>query len=106
MIKDVYLGLRGAGDYVLKIITADGKTYIYAVNAKDAATTKVTVGKGLQGALLGVRADQHRSGLRPRHHRVQAAGLGPSCLTAGAPGCPPRRARSFSPRSPSRRRGW
>jgi hypothetical protein len=48
MIKDVYLGLRGAGDYVLKIITADGKTYVYAVNAKDAATTKVTVGKGLR----------------------------------------------------------
>jgi hypothetical protein len=48
MIRDVYLGLRGAGDYVLKIITADGSTYIYAVNAKDASTTKVTVGKGLR----------------------------------------------------------
>jgi hypothetical protein len=48
MIRDVYLGLRGGGDYVLKIITADGRNYIYGVTAKDAATTKVIVGKGLR----------------------------------------------------------
>jgi len=48
LIKDIYLGLRGAGNYVLKVITADGKTYVYAVNAKDAATTKVAIGKGLR----------------------------------------------------------
>jgi hypothetical protein len=47
-VRDVYLGLRGAGDYVLKIITSDAKTYIYAVNANDAVTTKVRVGKGLR----------------------------------------------------------
>jgi hypothetical protein len=46
--KGAYLGVRGGGDYVLKLETGDGNTYIYAVSAKDMATTKITLGKGLR----------------------------------------------------------
>jgi hypothetical protein len=46
--KGAYLGVRGSGDFVLKLITGDDKTYIYAVSARDVATTKVTLGKGLR----------------------------------------------------------
>jgi hypothetical protein len=44
----VYLGTRGGGDFVLKLITGDDKTFIYSVNARDMATTKITLGKGLR----------------------------------------------------------
>lgn len=46
--KAAYLGLRGGGDYVLKLETGDGKTYTYNVLANDMATTKINVGKGLR----------------------------------------------------------
>jgi hypothetical protein len=48
MFKGVYLGTRGGGDFVLKLITGDDKTFIYSVNARDMATTKITLGKGLR----------------------------------------------------------
>lgn len=46
--KAAYLGMRGDGDFVLKIVTGDGKTYNYAVVGKDMETTKVHMGKGLR----------------------------------------------------------
>jgi hypothetical protein len=48
MFKGVYLGIRGTGDFVLKLVTGDDKTYIYTVNAQSQKTTKVTTGKGLR----------------------------------------------------------
>jgi hypothetical protein len=46
--KAVYLGMRGEGDFVLKLETGDGKTYNYAVVGKNMETTKVHLGKGLR----------------------------------------------------------
>jgi hypothetical protein len=48
MFKGIYLGVRGAGDFVLKLETGDDKTYTYAVTAQSAKTTKVRTGKGLR----------------------------------------------------------
>lgn len=47
-IKGIYLGLRGEGDWLLKVVADDDKTYIYSVSAKSMKTTKVEVGKGLR----------------------------------------------------------
>ena len=47
-IKGIYLGLRGEGDWLLKVVADDDKTYIYSVAAKSMKTTKVEVGKGLR----------------------------------------------------------
>lgn len=46
--KAAYLGVRGAGDFVFRILTGDGKTYNYAVTAKSMETTKIHLGKGLR----------------------------------------------------------
>ena len=49
--KGVYLSLRtkdDARDMVLKLVTGDGKSFIYAVRPNDMRTTKVHVGKGLR----------------------------------------------------------
>jgi hypothetical protein len=46
--KGAYLAIRGGGDFVLKVITGDGTTYNYAVNAQDMKTTKIRMGKGLR----------------------------------------------------------
>lgn len=46
--KAAYLGMRGEGDFVLKLETGDGKTYTYAVVGKDMETAKVHLGKGLR----------------------------------------------------------
>lgn len=46
--KSAYLGMRGTGSFVLKLETGDGKTYNYAVTAKDMQTTRVHFGKGLR----------------------------------------------------------
>lgn len=46
--KGIYLGLRGGGDFVLKLVTGDGKSYTYSVEARTMETTKVNVGKGLR----------------------------------------------------------
>lgn len=46
--KAAYLGLRGGGDWVLKLQSGDGKEYIYSIVAQDMQTTKVRFGKGLR----------------------------------------------------------
>lgn len=48
MFKGIYLGVRGEGNFVLRLITGDGKTYDYAVATRDQRTTKVHLGKGLR----------------------------------------------------------
>lgn len=48
IIKGIYLGVRGEGDFVLRVTTGDGKTYNYAVSTRDVRTTKVHTGKGLK----------------------------------------------------------
>lgn len=46
--KGAYLGVRGGGEFVLKIVTGDGKTYNYSVTAESMKTTRVQMGKGLR----------------------------------------------------------
>lgn len=48
MFKGIYLGVRGEGDWVLKLITGDDNTYIYSVSTRNQRTTKVHLGKGLR----------------------------------------------------------
>lgn len=48
MFKAAYLGVRGGGEYVLKLTTGDGHTYVYSVNARDMRSTRVHVGKGIR----------------------------------------------------------
>ena len=50
-LKAVYLGVRGGGEYFLKLETPQGST-TYRVIAEDMATTKVWVGKGLRTRYL------------------------------------------------------
>jgi hypothetical protein len=46
--KAAYLAVAGAGEYVLRVLTRDGKTYNYRVTAADGRTVKVNMGKGLR----------------------------------------------------------
>lgn len=46
--KAAYLGLRGTGQFYLKLTSGDGKTYIYSVQADNLATARVNLGKGLR----------------------------------------------------------
>lgn len=46
--KAAYLGVRGGGEFVLKLETGDGHAYHYRVVANDMATTKIRLGKGLR----------------------------------------------------------
>ena len=47
--KAAYLGLSSkSGQFVLKLITGDGQTYVYAVTAQNMRTTRVNLGKGLK----------------------------------------------------------
>lgn len=46
--KAAYLAVRGEGDFVLRVLTADGKTYNYRVTAQSMKTVKVNMGKGLR----------------------------------------------------------
>ena len=48
MLKAAYLGVRGGGEYVLRLITGDGVTVDYGVVAEDMKTSKVALGKGLR----------------------------------------------------------
>lgn len=48
MFKGIYLGVRGEGDFVLKLITGDDKTFVYGVSPRNQRTTKVHHGKGLR----------------------------------------------------------
>lgn len=46
--KAAYLGLSSkSGQFVLKLITGDDQTYVYAVTAENMRTTRVNLGKGL-----------------------------------------------------------
>lgn len=46
--KGAYLGVRGDGNYYLKLETGDGKFYTYLAKSKSYKTTKVDFGKGLR----------------------------------------------------------
>jgi hypothetical protein len=46
--RAAYLAVRGAGQFVLRLETGDGKWYNYAVTADSMETTKVHLGKGLR----------------------------------------------------------
>lgn len=46
--KAIYVGMRGAGDFVLKLDAGDGRTYTYNFTSKDMETTRVRLGKGLR----------------------------------------------------------
>src|ERR1700747_980243 len=45
-LKAAYLGMRGAGQFYLKIETGDGVTYTYGVETRSMRSTKVHMGKG------------------------------------------------------------
>lgn len=51
-LKGVYLGIRGTGEFFLKLTSGDGKEYVYRVTARDMETTKVNIGKGLRHRYL------------------------------------------------------
>lgn len=46
--KAAYLAVRGTGNFVMRLITADGLVYNYTVTAESMKTTKVNMGKGLR----------------------------------------------------------
>lgn len=46
--KDVYIGMRGNGNFVLRMVTGSGQTYNYNVVASSLRSTKVPLGKGLR----------------------------------------------------------
>lgn len=46
--KAAYLAVAGAGTYILRVLTRDGKTFNYQVTAADGQTVKVNMGKGLR----------------------------------------------------------
>jgi hypothetical protein len=48
LFKAAYLGVRGEGDFVLRLITGEGQTYDYSVSTRDMRSTKVHMGKGLR----------------------------------------------------------
>jgi hypothetical protein len=47
-LKEAYLATIGEGRFVLKIVTADGGTYSYGVDARSGRNTKVHMGKGMR----------------------------------------------------------
>lgn len=44
----VYLGMRGKGDLIFKLVASDGREYVYKIKQQDMRTTKVNLGKGLR----------------------------------------------------------
>ena len=46
--KAAYLGIRGTGQFYLKLIAGDGKEYVYGVQADNLRTARVNMGKGLR----------------------------------------------------------
>lgn len=50
--KAAYLGLRGSGEFILKLEMGDGSERHYAVSARDMETTKVRLGKGLRARYI------------------------------------------------------
>jgi hypothetical protein len=51
-LKGVYIGLRGSGEFYLKLTAGDGTEYVYRITARDMDTTKVNIGKGLRHRYL------------------------------------------------------
>lgn len=47
-----YLAVRGAGDFVLRVITADGQAYTYSVTAQSMKTARVSLGRGLRARYI------------------------------------------------------
>lgn len=45
-LREVYIATRGAEQFVLKIVEADGREYIYQTTTRHMRTTKVHMGKG------------------------------------------------------------
>ena len=43
-----YVGMRGTGNFILRLITGDGVTYDYALVPRNMKTTKINLGKGLR----------------------------------------------------------
>lgn len=48
LFKAAYLGVRGEGDFILRLITGEGDTYDYSVSTRNVRSTKVHMGKGLR----------------------------------------------------------
>ena len=48
VLDAAYLGVRGDGDFIFKVVTAEGKTYSYAARVDSMKTTRVTLGRGLR----------------------------------------------------------
>ena len=47
-MKAAYLGIRGTGEFYLKLTAGDGRSYTYAVKSRNLQTTRVDIGKGLR----------------------------------------------------------
>lgn len=45
-LKEAYIAVRNGGGFVLKIVTGDGLTYTYGIDARSMRSTKVHMGKG------------------------------------------------------------
>jgi hypothetical protein len=52
-LKGVYIAMRGGGRFYLKLITGDGREYVYELRAQpNLMTTKVKIGKGINTTYL------------------------------------------------------
>lgn len=51
-LAGMYLGMHATGAVFVRLLTGDGKSYTYRVNAQSMETTKVQVGKGLRTRYL------------------------------------------------------
>ena len=51
-LKGVYLGIRGQGEFFLRLIAGGGETRTYRLLARDMETTKINIGKGLRHRYL------------------------------------------------------
>ena len=47
-----YLGVRGDGAFVLRIVTADGQTYTYSATTSSMETTRVKLGRGIRARYI------------------------------------------------------
>jgi hypothetical protein len=51
-LRGAYLGVRATGVFVFKVLTGDGKTYVYQVNGNRMTSTKVNIGKGIRARYI------------------------------------------------------
>jgi hypothetical protein len=51
-LRDAYLGMRGDGTYILRVITGDGNTYNYSFAADSMRSSKVPLGKGMRARYI------------------------------------------------------